>query len=136
MEHLYPLLVHTQHMHARSCLRIVKCVFRWDPKLYQIRCFQTVFGLRVIIYSHNTHYFAIKLSSTAICRCMCSVISGDVSVNTTFINYPFVTMWISPPPSRPAARSSLQSVYIIANHLLHLRRYFFWNKNLLLLNTI
>lgn len=98
MEHLYPLLVHTQHMRARSCLRTVKCVFRRDPKLYQIRCFQTVFGLRVIIYSPNTHYFAIKLSSTAICGCMCSVISGDVSVNTTFINYPFVTMWISPPP--------------------------------------
>ena len=38
-------------------------------------------------------------------------------------------------PPLPAARSSLQSIYIIANHLLHLRRYFFWNKKLLL-NTI
>lgn len=56
------------------------------------------------IYSQNTHYFAIKLSSSAICSCMYSVISRAIATNSTFINYPFVTMWISvsPHPTAPS----------------------------------
>lgn len=51
-------------------------------------------------------------------------------MNSAFINYPFVTMWISLCLFLSPSSSSLilQNIYIIANHLLYLQRQFFWNK--------
>lgn len=82
-------------------------------------------------WDQKTHYFAIKLSSTTICRHIYSVISGDVAMNRTFKYYPFVTMWISSCLSTSSSPLILQNNYIIANHLLYLQRYFFLNKRLL-----
>lgn len=79
-------------------------------KLHEARCLVKVshrVGAAYYMSSQKTHYFAIKLSSATICRCMYSVISGDITMSSTFINYPFVTMWISlclflyPPSSSP-----------------------------------
>lgn len=54
-------------------------------------------------------------------------------MNSAFINYPFVTMWISLCLFLSPSSSSLilQNIYIIANHLLYLQRWFFLNKRLL-----
>ncbi len=105
MEHLYPLSAHMQPMHARFlscvCPHIVNVfLVKWNKLRTRAKNAKTLsdkmFIEEIWVYFSCMFYLKLnKLSSTAICKWMCSVISGDVLMNGTFINYPFVTMRVS-----------------------------------------